>query len=250
MDEKGSSLDVTEELVAEPLALARALDETRDVGDHERGVLTRTDDAQVGDERGEGVVGDLWLGGADPGDERALSDRGHAHKGNVGHELHLELDPVLSGRLALLGKRRRATGGGHEVDVSATAQATRGHDDLLAGLCEVGDLEGGGHRLGVKLANDGAKRDAQDEVLAVATMLAGTLPVRSALSAEVVLEAVVDKRRELRVDTNDDVSAIAAVTPVRSALGDICLSTERHAAGTAVATADVDPGKVCEHRAS
>ena len=157
---------------------------------------------------------------------------------------------MLSGRLTLLSKRRRTAGRGHEVDVSATTQATRGHDDLLAGLCEVGKLEGGGHRLGVKLANDGAKRDAQDEVLAVATMLAGTLPVRSALGAEVVLEAVVDKRRELRVDTNDDVSAIAAVASVRSALGDICLSAERHAAGTAVATADVDPGKVCEHRAS
>ena len=136
------------------------------------------------------------------------------------------------------------------MDVSATAQATRGHYDLLAGLREVGNLEGGGHRLGVELTHDGAKRDAQDEVIAVATMLAGTLAVRSALGAEVVLEAVVDKRRELRVDANDDVSAIAAVASVRTALRDIRLSAERHAAGTAIATADVDPGKVCEHRAS
>ena len=58
-------LDVAQELVAEPLALAGALDQPGDVGDDELGVLVEPDDAEVRLERGERVVGDLRLGRAD-----------------------------------------------------------------------------------------------------------------------------------------------------------------------------------------
>ena len=66
------ALDVTEELVAESATLARALDESGDVGHHEfRGVI-HAHDAEVRFESGERVVRDLRLRGRHGGDERAL----------------------------------------------------------------------------------------------------------------------------------------------------------------------------------
>ena len=68
-------LDVAEELVTEPLALAGALDETGNVGDDELGIVIETDHAEVRLERRERVVGDLRLGRRDHRDQRALARR-------------------------------------------------------------------------------------------------------------------------------------------------------------------------------
>ena len=64
VDEHRAPLDVAQELQAETLALARAGDEARDVGDREAARAGR-DDTEVGDERRERVVGDLGLGRAE-----------------------------------------------------------------------------------------------------------------------------------------------------------------------------------------
>ena len=56
------ALDVGEELVAEPRALGGALDQARDVGDHELAALVVLDRADRGLERRERIVGDLGLG--------------------------------------------------------------------------------------------------------------------------------------------------------------------------------------------
>ena len=106
---------------------------------------------------------------------------------------------------------RGAAHRGDKVDVAAAAGASRCHDDALAGLREVGDVVGGRLRLGVELADDRAHGDAQHEVGAVATVATRALSVRAALGAEVVLVAVVDERRELRVGLDDDAAAAAAV---------------------------------------
>ena len=232
--------------MAEAASLAGALDEAGHVGGDEGLAARCARDAEVGDERGEGVVGDLGARGADARDDGALPHRRHANEGGVGHELHLELDPVLAGRLALLGKRRGAAHRGDKVDVAAAAGASRRHDDALAGTGEVGDVVGGRLRLGVELADDRAHGDAQHEVGAVAAVATRALPVRAALGAEVVLVAVVDERRELRVGLDDDAAAATAVAAVGTALGNECLAAEGHAAGAAVAAADVDVGKVGE----
>ena len=62
--ERGAALDVAEELEAEALALARALDEAGHVGDRVADVA-RLDDAEVRVQRRERVVGDLGPRGGD-----------------------------------------------------------------------------------------------------------------------------------------------------------------------------------------
>ena len=154
MHDQGRALDVAQELMAQTLALARALNEAGNVGDNV-GILAGTHHAQVGHERGKRVIGDLGAGSAHARDERGLAHRGKAHERGVGHELHLKLDPVLLGRLTQLGEGGRTTHRRHKVRIAQAAGATGGHDDALAIVHQVGNLEHRGLRLGVELAHHG-----------------------------------------------------------------------------------------------
>ena len=58
VNEHARALDVTEEIVAEAHALAGAFDKAGDVG-HDEAALAEADDAEVGLEGGEVVIGDL-----------------------------------------------------------------------------------------------------------------------------------------------------------------------------------------------
>ena len=64
VDDEGSTVDVAKERLAQPLALMGALDEPRDVGRDERAAVPGAHDAEVGDERREGIVRDLRPRGA------------------------------------------------------------------------------------------------------------------------------------------------------------------------------------------
>ncbi len=81
MQQRPAALDVAEKAVAEPVALMGALDEAGNVGEHEF-ALVAAHDAEVGLERREGIVGDLWLGGGDAGDERRFADVRRADEGD------------------------------------------------------------------------------------------------------------------------------------------------------------------------
>ena len=153
---------------------------------------------------------------------------------------------MLDGGLALLCEGGGAAHGGDEVRVAEATAAAGGDDDALPRLREVGELADGLLRLGVELAHDRAQGDLEDEVGAVGAVALGALAVRAALGAEVVLVAVVDQRRELRVGHDHDVAAVPAVAAVGAALGHERLAAERHAAGAAVAALDVDVGKIGE----
>jgi len=65
MQQQARPLDVAEEAVAEAVALVSPLDEPGDVGDHERPLVGRLDDAQMRLERRERVVGDPGPRGRD-----------------------------------------------------------------------------------------------------------------------------------------------------------------------------------------
>ena len=153
---------------------------------------------------------------------------------------------MLLGRLAELGKGRSATHRRHKVRIAQTAGATGRHDNALAVVHQVGNLEHRGLRLGVELAHHGAHGNLQDQVLAAFTVTTGTLPVRAALGAEVMLKAVIDQRRQLSIGLDDDVAATTAVATIGAALGDKCLTPKRHASGSAVAAAHVNAADIGE----
>ena len=56
------ALDMTEEAETEALTFRGSLDDTRDIGHHERLVVAIAHDAEGGLHRGEGIVGNLGTG--------------------------------------------------------------------------------------------------------------------------------------------------------------------------------------------
>ena len=153
---------------------------------------------------------------------------------------------MLLGRLAQLSERGRAAHRSHKVRIAETTGATRGHDNALAIVHQIGNLEHRGLRLGIELAHHGTHRDLENQVLAALTVTTGTLPVRAALGAEVMLKAVINQGRQLSIGLDDDIAATTAVAAIGAALGDKCLASKRHASGSAVAAAHVNAADIGE----
>ncbi len=129
MEQDGGPLDVAEELHAHPQSFVRPLDQSRDVGDHERFLIPVLDDAQMGDERREGIIGDLGTGGRHPGDERRFADVRQTDDPHIGQEFELQRDPPFLARDAGLGEAGGLTRGGGESRVSPAAHAALGDDE-------------------------------------------------------------------------------------------------------------------------
>src|SRR5690625_3377480 len=210
VDDDGAALDVPQEVQPQPPPLARAGDEPGDVG-HGVALLAGLDDAEVGHQRGEGVVGDLRAGGGHGRDEAGLARAGEADERDVRDALQLQ-DEV--GGLPLLteqGETGRLAPRGGEGGVAQPATAAGGGDVPGAGTDEVGeDLAVGG-------LDDGAVGDREHEVLPVLAVaqVAGAL---GAVGRAAVRRVVVgQQRRRLGVDLEDDVTTPAAVAAVGTA---------------------------------
>lgn len=147
---------------------------------------------------------------------------------------------------AQLGECGRAAHRRHKVRIAQTASTAGRHNDALAIMHQVGNLEHRGLRLGVELAHHGTHGNLENKVLAALTVTTGTLPVRAALGAEVMLKAVIDQRRQLSIGLDDDIAATTAVAAIGAALGDKCLAPKRHASGSAVAAAHVNAADIGE----
>lgn len=70
MQQEAGTLQMAQELVPQPGALRGAFDQSGDVSHHKAFLGTHPYHAQVGIERGEGVIGDLGARVADRADER------------------------------------------------------------------------------------------------------------------------------------------------------------------------------------
>ena len=225
----GAALHVAQEVVAQALAFAGALDQAGDVGDGEAHIAG-LDDAQVRDEGGEGVVGDLGPGGRHRRDEAGLAGGGEADQGDVRDGLQFQDD--VAG-FAFDAEQREAGGPAllrGQRGVAEAADAAGGGNVLGAFAHEVGEDFAG---LGL---DDGAVGDRKDEGLAVlaaapvahAGAAVGGVPVRGVV--------VVQQRGGLGVDAQDDVAAVAAVAAVGTAEGLELLAVDGDtavAAGTA-----------------
>ena len=177
------------------------------VGDHE-GRLAGGDHAEVGDEGGERVVGDLGPRPRDRGDQRRLAGAREADQADVGHDLELEAyDELVAG----LTQQREPGGlalGGGEGGVAEAAAAAGGDDQGGPVADEVGQ------RRAVLGLDERAVGDGQDQVLAVAAVLVVTGALATVVGAALRAVVVVDEGRDARVDLEDDRPALAAVAAV------------------------------------
>ena len=235
------TLDVAQELVAEPAALAGAFDQAGNVGDHEVGLVVERHDPEVGLERGERVVGDLRLGGRDHADQRALAGVGEADQRDVCHQLQLELEPALLAVLALLGEARRPPPVVEELGVAAPASPAGGGEEAIAVVEQLGQ-----HFVRVEVLHDRALRHLDLERLAAPAVQILALAVNTAAGTTVRMVTEGEQRRHVVIGHQPHVAALAAVAAIGPAHDDRTLAPKRDAARPTVAAAHVELALVDE----
>ena len=205
----GAALDVAQELEAEALTLARALDQAGNVGD---GIarLAGVDHTEVRVQGGEGVVGDLGLGRGHRRDQAGLAGRGIADQRNVGHGLEFEVDITLEAE----GTEQREAGslalGGGERGVTQSALATGCHDKAQAGLVHVEKL------VALHVLDDGADGHQEFANLGVAAVAVVTHAGAAVFGAAVRGAMVTEQCGGALVGDEDEVATVTAVTAVRA----------------------------------
>ncbi len=106
MQQRARPLDMPQETVANTPALVRAFDEARNVG-HDDLDAVDADDAQIGDQRRERVVGNLGSCVRRGRQKRRLAGVRHAQKADVGNQFESQPDrplhPLLTGVCAARG---------------------------------------------------------------------------------------------------------------------------------------------------
>ena len=233
MDEQSAAVDVAEEVVTQPRALAGALYDAGDVGQHEALPLADVHHAEVGEQRGEVVVRYLGVGVGHHAEQGALAHVREAHQADVGQELQLQEHGVLlAGQAGLCKARGLARGGGEALVAPAAASAAAG-DEVAAGAHVVHD------GAGVRVADDRSGRDAQHNALAVLARAALGAAGSAVAGGELALVAEVHQRVHVRVGAEDDVAAAPAVAAVRASGRDVLLAVEGDGAVAALAGLDV-----------
>ncbi len=248
VDEDGGALDVAEELDAEAGAEVGAFDEAGHVGDGEAelvGGVADLDDAEVGLEGGEGVVGDLGAGGGEARDQRGFADVGEADEAGVGEEAELEAEGAFVAGAAELVLAGGLVGTGREVLIAAAAATSAGDDDLVVGGGEVVDELAGG-----VVVEDGADGDVEGDGLAAVAGHVGAEAVAAALALPLGVEAEMDEGVVREGRAHEDVAAVTAVAAGGTAAGDEFFTAKGHGAVAAIAGFDADAGFIDEHLAS
>src|SRR5262249_9446163 len=224
---------------AETSPLVRALDQSRQVGDHERAAefatfatraAIRADHAQIRLERGEWIVGDLGSRRGDHGNQRGLAGVGEADQADVGDEFQSEPQVTLFAGLAFLVFARCLVPGLGEVLVAATTAAPMRDPHALAGGSEIG------HRFaGVIIEDQRANRNRQNHFLAGVPGAIGAFAMAAAVGFELAVVAVAEQGVVVGIGFEIDAAAVTTVATRGSATRHKLLATKRNATVAAVA---------------
>ena len=223
------ALDVAKELDAQAHALARALDDARDIR-HDEVHAVLAADAQVRREGREVIIRDLRLRRSHDGEDRALADVRIADQAHVrdGLELQLKLDDVTL--LARFGEVGRLAGRRGEVRIAPATLAAGKQHMALAGLVHVRPQAAASC-----VAHDGAHRHLDDEILSALAAAEHCRAVAAVFGGVLALVAEIHQRVHVHVGKQDDAAAVSAVAAVRAAVLHKLLTMERNRAVAAVA---------------
>ncbi len=149
---------------------------------------------------------------------------------------------MLFAELTLLGKGRRAALIGQKARVAKSTETALGGEPTLARTRKVRQ------QFTLAVVDHGAHRHLDDDVLAACTVLTlggAVFSVRGA-SKRVILES--EEGGLVVVGLEPDAAAVSAVSPVRTALGNVGFAAKTDASGPAVASFGVQLGAIDEGR--
>src|SRR5215204_2590264 len=244
VDQHARALEMAEKTMPEPDPLVRPFDQSRYVRRDERSIAGETDDAEVRRERGEGVIGDLRLGGGDARDDRGLAGVRISDDADVSEQLQLQAKVFLFTGKAGLRPARRAIGRGRVARVTLSAETAPGDDDRLAFFGEVRDP----YPLVSALLEDlRAHGNFEREVGSGLSRPQRAFALRAVPGLEGLLKPVVEEGIEVGARDEINAAAVTAVTAVGAAPRHELLAAEAQGALAPVSCRDVDLYFVNEH---
>ena len=219
MNQDRAALDVSEELVPQPGPLGRALDQSRDVGQHGLPVIA-FDRAQHRRERREWVVRDLRRRPRQPRQQGGLPRVRQPHQPDVGQQLQPQLDPASLPTRPLLREPRRLPRRVREPLVPMSPTPTMRDHGRLSRLDQV-------HRAAVNRRRLRPRGHSNLQILPPSPMPVGPFPVPSPLGPE-VLAALQGPQIPLRLIANQhNVPAVPPVPPVGPTPRHVRLASKR-----------------------
>ena len=237
MHEQARALDVREEVVAEARALARALDQARDVGDHEL-ALVAFERAEHRLERRERIVGDLRRRAREAREQRGLAGVRQADEADVGaSSLSCELEPAPPRRRAR-ARRSAAPGGSRSRSACCRARPRRRARPSRAGPGAGGPSAG--RRDLLRRRDLRAGRHASTSASPSRRGAASPRRGRRGRASACRRRRNARRSRSESLADEHDVAAAAAVAAVGTALGHVRLAAEAHAAVAARAGLHLD----------
>ena len=238
MHQQAAPVDMPQEVVAQTGALAGTFNDAGDVRHDEADALVHIHHPQIGIQGGEMVVGDLGMGLCHHAQQRGFAHVGEAHQSHVRQQLQLQHHIMAFAGQACLGEAGHLTGGRGEMLVAPTAAAALAqHIGLVVGHV-LDDL------VGLGVAHQRAPGHADGETLAVLAGLAAALTVHAVIGHILALVAEIHQGGHVVVHLQNNGAAVAAVTAVGTAGGNVFFPVKGHRAVAAVAGAAGDPGLV------
>ncbi len=136
MEQDTGPLYVTQEPIAEALAVVSALDQARKIG-KDKAVQVELHDAELRYESGEGIVRNARAGSGDPGKKSRFPGVGQTDDSHVGDHLQLEPDPALIAGPPFFRAPRRLVDSAGKVYITPPARASLDQHELSIGLIDV-----------------------------------------------------------------------------------------------------------------
>ena len=215
--------------MAEPDVVMRSLDEPRNIGHGDPGVIRVFDNADDRMQRCERIWRDLRPRSRNRPEQRRFAGVRIADQTDIRDGLELEADFALLPGFTGLPLARRAVGLRGETRIAASAASAAGDDDLSARFVHIGD-----HLASGAVGHDGADRHLQRDVRSLAPVQVRAFPAGAVLRLVVT---VVDQRLQALLAVRrleDHVAAGAAVAAVRAAARNEFFAVEAAAAVAAV----------------
>ena len=177
----------------------------------------------------KGKVGNPWTCGRHCRDQRRLPDVGKPNQANIRQEAEFKPElPRLSGQSRLGESGGPVCGGGERGIPSAAFSALGDHDPLACGS-QVGE-----YFSTLSVAGNGSGWDRKDEGLCIFPMLVLAPSMLTPSRFGMMPVGEIEQRVPLRINTQDDVSAIAAIAAVRSPPGPKLLAQKADTATPAI----------------